>query len=234
MVGGERLGKSYTYSFIRHLSSYHDVAPVPVFLDSSYTAKDIVRDLSTKIAAEHSKPHEVDDPTKQIRHWADWLLARAIESTEDRAWWFVFDQCNELDPTSDAVDLIAYLAQSVKTLAPQGPVAKLSPKLVLLGYDDDLPDLKLGKQAYVDHVGQVRAQELTDFFSAVFQQISQELHPDRALDGTELAKRVEVSVERVLQDAEEAVGAGQCFMEAVSLAASDVVDFYREEVGHVA
>ena len=234
VVGGERLGKSYTYPFIVHLSGFRDVAAVPVFLDSSYTAADILRDLATKIAPDGSTPREVEDPAKRIRHWADWLVARAIEKTEDRALWFVFDQCNELDPTSDAVDLIAQLALNVQNPGVQGPPPELRPKLVLLGYDDPLPDLKLPrKQVYVDQVDRLEAQQLGDFFSSVFRQIHEEVRPGQPLDEAELSTTVAASVERVLQDAQEAVAGGGCYTGALNESTADVVDFYREEAGRV-
>jgi len=232
VVGGERLGKSYTYSFIVHISGFRDVAAVPVFLDSSYTAADILRDLATKIAPDGSAPREVDDPAKRIRHWADWLVARAIERTEERALWFVFDQCNELDPTSDAVQLIAQLAINVQNPGLHGPPPELRPKLVLLGYGDALPDLQLPrKQVVVDQVVKLEAQQLGSFFSAVFRDIHAHGLPGQPIDEEQLEATVAASVARVLQDAQEAVDDGGCYSRAVNESVADVVDFYREEVG---
>lgn len=233
VTGEPRLGKSYTYSFILHLSGFVSVQPVPVYLDESYTAADILRDVSTKIAPVGAEPRSVDDPAKRLAHWADWIVARANESTEDRAFWFVFDQCNDLDPNSDAVELIAHLARTIKSPAVREPARTLRPKLILLGYDDQLPDLGLPpKQVVVDHVTEVDHDELTRFFTQVFHEIHHDAHPDEEPDEQVLDSRVADSVQRVTADAKEATSAGQCYMEALAESAADAIDLYREEAAH--
>ena len=234
VTGEPRLGKSYTYSFILHLSGFVSVQPVPVYLDESYTAADILRDVSTKIAPVGAEPRSVDDPAKRLAHWADWIVARANDSTEDRAFWFVFDQCNDLDPNSDAVELIAHLARTIKSPAVREPARTLRPKLILLGYDDQLPDLGLPpKQVVVDNVTEVDHDELTRFFTQVFHEIHHGAHPDEEPDEQVLDSRVADSVQRVTADAKEATSAGQCYMEALAESAADAIDLYREEAAHV-
>ncbi|MFC7496299.1 MULTISPECIES: hypothetical protein [unclassified Nocardioides] len=234
VIGESRLGKSYTYSFILHLSGFVSVQPVPVYLDESYTAADILRDVSTKIAPEGAEPRSVDDPAKRLAHWADWIVARANESTDDRAFWFVFDQCNELDPSSDAVELIAHLARVIKSPAIHEPARTLRPKLVLLGYNDQLPDLGLPpKQVFVDTVTEVDEHELTRFFDHVFREVHEEVHPEEAPDEAQLASQVADSVQRATEDAKEATTLGQCYMEALAESAADAIDLFREEAAHV-
>jgi hypothetical protein len=232
VVGEEQTGKSYTYSFIHHLSVSRSFTPVRLILDRSSTAEDILRDLSLYVARNGDTPRQVDDPVKRMRHWAQWLVEQARHSAAPQSgWWFVFDQCNELDPSSDAVELIAQLAIAVRemTVQPGG----LRPRLVLLGYGDQLADLQLPrKQVVVDTVDTVGQSELCDFFSRVFRSVEHQRRPEAAPDEGRLDKMVEVAVQQVLEDAAQAVaeaaanGRSLSFMDALGTATEEAVDVY--------
>jgi hypothetical protein len=225
VVGEERTGKSYTFSFIHHLSSRVDFRPVLVTLDRSSTAADILLDVSLQVAARGEQPSHVDDAVKQIRHWAQWLVKQACDSTGDRPWWLVFDQCNLLDPASDAVDMIAQLSTALQYVTMQ---AGLRPRLVLLGYGTQLSDLNLPRKAeLVDQVTRVSDRHLHDFFARVFQDLDERREPPVRLAEDVLEKYVAVAVQQVIEEAETAVAEGDCFMTAVSEAAHDAVEEYE-------
>lgn len=224
VVGEERIGKSYTYSFIHHLSATPTFSPVRVVLDRSSTAADILRDLSLHVAAPGENPSQVDDPGKRPRHWAQWLVEQARRTADEHSWWFVLDQCNELDSSSDAVEMIAQLAIAVREVP---NTERYRPRLVLLGYGDQLADLKIPrKQVYVDTVDRVDSVELHEFFSGVFRDVRESRQPARQVDDAELDKLVEVAVQQVLAEAEAAAAEGGCYMEALSLAAEEAVNVY--------
>jgi hypothetical protein len=225
VVGEQQTGKSYTWWFIVHLATARGIKPVRVVLGRSSTAEDILRDLSLKVAIGDEQPDPVADPVKRLRHWAQWLVGQAARHDPGRTWWFVFDQCNELDENSDAVELIAQLAVAIREMTGDGV---RRPRMILLGYGDEYADLQLPrKQVFVDQVAPVTEAELRDFFRAVFREIDRRCRPDQMPDDDELAGLVDVAVDQVLQEAGAAVAEGTPFMTAVRRAVEETVDVYE-------
>lgn len=224
VVGEAKSGKSYTFSFILHLSAPRGIVPVRLMLSRSSTAEDILRDLSIHLAERDEKPDPVTDPVKRLRHWAQWIVRQAARADPPRTWWFVFDQCNELDRNSDAVELIAQLAVAIREMTVAGVPR---PRLVLLGYGDEFADLQLPRrQIYLDRVARVGDGELRDFFTCVFRQIDADRGVPPTTDTAVLAELVDVAVQQVLQEAQLAAGAGIPYMKALGLAVEDAVDEY--------
>lgn len=225
VVGEKKSGKSYTYSFILHLSALPGVTPVHLMLSRSSTAEDILRDLSVQIAGPRDKPESVGDPVKRLKYWARWIVCHAVRYNPPCSWWFVLDQCNELDPSSDAVELIAQLSVAIRELP---ATTRQRPRLVLLGYGDDLADLQLPpKQIYEDVVRIVSETDLRHFFERVFRDIDNERRPDRVSDGEGIAKLVEVAVRQVIEDAKMGAAGGKPYMPELRRAAEEAVRVYE-------
>lgn len=228
IVGDARSGTSYTYAFIQHLSAKEEIRPALVTLDKSSNAEDIVRELSLQLTGKRERASQAADSVKQVRHWASWLAKQACAAADGRRWWLVFDQCNQLDPGSSAVNMIAQLVTAVK----QEPVPpEQRARVILLGYGDQLADLDVPRPLrLVDKVERVGEGHLTEFFSRVFQDIDARRVPAVALDPALLNQYVAVAVHQVIGDARAGAAAkdGTCFMDALSEAAYDAIDAYRE------
>jgi hypothetical protein len=224
VVGAKNSGTSHTYSFILHLSASRGITSVRIMLSRSSTAEDIVRDLALYVAEPGVKPDPVTDSMKRLRYWAQWIVRQAARCNPRRRWWFVFDQCDELDPNSDAVELIAQLAVAIREMT--GPGLE-RPRLVLLGYDDRFADLQLPRrQVYKDTVKPVGEAEVRDFFGCVFRDIDRTRRPGVAPDDERIAKLVEVAVRRAVEDAEKAAAAGTPYMQALGFAVEEAVNEY--------
>ena len=224
--GAKNSGTSYTYSFILHLSASRGITPVRVMLSWSSTAEDIVRDLALHVAERGGKPDPVTDSVKQLRYWARWIVLQAARCNPRRRWWFVLDQCDELDPNSDAVELIAQLAVAIRETT--GPGLE-RPRLVLLGYDDRFADLQLPRmQVYTDTVKPVGEAEVRDFFDCVFREIDRTRRPGVAPDDEQIAELVEVAVRRAIEDAEKAEAKGTPYMQALGFAVEEAVNEYND------
>lgn len=225
-VTGERsTGKSYTFALIMHVSEPGRFRPAKVLLGRTSTAEDIVRELAVQVAGPSARPDPVDDPSKRLRYWALWLVEQARRSLPDRPWWFVFDQCNELDPGSDAVELISQLALAIAEMSPDP--GQRRPRLVLLGYNDNLADLPLPRrQVSADKVERANGSDVRAFFHRVISRASLRSANEAALDDAEVEEQVAIVVQQVLRYAEEADRAGNCYMRALSVAAEEVLDAY--------
>lgn len=224
VVGPKKSGKSYTFSFILHLSEPRGITPVRVMLSRSSTAEDILRELSVPLVGPGEKPDPVTEPMKRLRHWAQWIVSHVERHNPPGSWWFVFDQCNELDPNSDAVEFIAQLAIAIREMT--GPRLK-RPRLVLLGYCDQLADLQLPRrQVYEDIVKIVSEADLRAFFGCVFREKDETRRPGSAPDEERMAKLVEVTVRHVVEEATTAAAMGTPYMKALGIAAEEAVDVY--------
>ncbi len=220
--GEEQVGKSYTYSFISHLSARKGFAVVRVPLHVASTAEEVLLEIATHLGAEQDIPDSLTDPAKQCRQWAVWLVARAVRVQPRRAWWFVLDQCNELEEGAGAVELIAQLALAIKEVNVE-PAYR--PRLVLLGRCQALADLRLpDKQVFDDKVGVVSESEVRDFFSRVFRETESARCPttEEGLD-----KVVEEAVREVFRIAEEQSQAHDTpFMQELAAAVEGSLDVY--------
>jgi hypothetical protein len=225
-VSGERsAGKSYTFSLLQHLSDRCGIQPAKVIVGKTSTAEDVLRDFAVRVAAPGARPDPVEDPTKRLRYWALWLVEQAKRTSPTRPWWFVIDQCNDLDPTSEVVELIAQLAKAVKEATLRPPERR--PRLVLLGYGDDLADLPLPrKQVHPDQVRRASEADVKTFFAQYFREAAKRTQGVETIDETVLGQHVAIAAEQVLREATEAERAGRSYMLALSRAAEGAVDVF--------
>jgi hypothetical protein len=225
-VSGEpSAGKSYTFSLLRHLSARCSITPVRVIVGNTSTAEDVLRDLAVFVAPDGNRPERVEDPTKRLRYWANWLVQQARRSSPDRPWWFVIDQCNELDAGSEVVELIGHLSSAIAEMVPDPDEKR--PRLVLLGYGDDLADLPLPrKQIHPDEVRRASATDVTTFFAQYFREAARRKNGTNPIDEAALSQHVSIAVDQVLREAENAERAGNPYMPALSRAAEVAVDVF--------
>ena len=225
-VSGESsAGKSYTFSLLQHLSDRCGIQPAKVIVGKTSTAEDVLRDFAVRVAAPGARPDPVEDPTKRLRYWALWLVEQAKRTSPTRPWWFVIDQCNDLDPTSEVVELIAQLAKAVKEATLRPPERR--PRLVLLGYGDDLADLPLPrKQVHPDQVRRASETDVRTFFTQYFREAAKRSQGSETVDETALGQHVAIAAEQVLREAAEAERAGRSYMLALSRAAEGAVDVF--------
>ncbi|MBB5790184.1 hypothetical protein [Jiangella mangrovi] len=224
VIGDRDVGKSYTYQLIQHLAAPCGFAYARVVLDRSSTASDVMRELQLQIARESLPDDAIADPIKRLRYWALWVAQQA-QLTPEQWWWFVFDQCDELDPGSDAVELIAQLSSVVAEMSLAGGVRR--PRLLLLGYGDNLADLPLPpKQVVWDTVSPAGEQDLRDFFTVVLREAHERLQNGGGVDEARLAEHVDVAVREVLAAADASRQQGAGYMRAIATAAEGVLDVY--------
>lgn len=225
-VTGERsAGKSYTFSLLQHLADRCGIQPARVIVGKTSTAADVMRDFMVRVVTSGAHPDVVDDPTKRLRYWAMWLAEQAKRSSPTRPWWFVIDQCNDLDPTSEVVEFIAQLASAVKELTIHSPERR--PRLVLLGYGDDLADLPLPrKQVHPDQVRRASEADVTTFFTQYFREAAKRTQDAEPVDEGVLGQHVAIAAEQVLRAAAEAEEAGHSYMLALSRAAEGAIDVF--------
>ena len=172
---------------LQHLSPWCRINPVKVDADRA-TAADVVRDLAVRIHPD-LRPDPVDDPTKRLRYWALWLVEQARRAQGRPWWWFVFDQCNELDPGSDVVEFIAQLAIAIKEMTP-APGEK-RPRLILLGYDEHLADIPLPrKQVHPDQVRRASESDVRTFFTGYLNKVSRPVNGTEPIDDAARSIRV--------------------------------------------
>ena len=221
VTGERRAGRSYTFSLLQHLSPWCRINPVKVDADRA-TAADVVRDLAVRIHPD-LRPEPVDDPTKRLRYWALWLVEQARRAQGRPWWWFVFDQCNELDPGSDVVEFIAQLAIAIKEMTP--PPGEKRPRLILLGYDDHLADIPLPrKQVHPDQVRRASESDVRTFFTGYLTKVSRPVNGTNPADGTQLGQYVSAVVDEVLGAARQAEAQGGSYMQALRAAAEGAID----------
>jgi len=225
VTGENAAGKSYTFSLLQHLSERCGLQPARVIVGKTSTAEDVLRDLAVRIAQPGARPDPVDDPTKWLRYWALWLVEQARRSSPTRPWWFVIDQCNDLDAGSEVVELIAQLAVAIAEITP-APTER-RPRLVLLGYGDELADLPLPpKQIHPDEVRRASETDVEAFFTQFFREATKRKAGSAALDEALLGKHVAVAVEQVIREAQNAERAGGSYMRALSRSAEGALDVF--------
>ncbi|CAL9310790.1 hypothetical protein [Streptomyces sp. SudanB25_2051] len=143
LVDGEPYsGRSYTYTFIRHIAQHQGFRPARVLLGPTMTATKVVRRLAAFVSDPRAGvvppvPTDLDDPLPALDEAVHWVVLQAT-AAEDR-YWFVLDDCDRLDPGSDVWDLISQLALA---LYEHAPVRRdQAPRLVLLGYGESTRQL---------------------------------------------------------------------------------------------
>ncbi|MET9964024.1 AAA family ATPase [Streptomyces sp. NPDC006326] len=135
-------GRSYTYSLIRHLGQHCGFRPVRVTLSRTSTAKQVVRRLAEFVEDPRTpifplNPAPLNDPLPSLDDDVYRLVSRATAA--DERFWFVLDECDKLDMTSDVCDCIGQLAQAVFDFTPVRE--ETVPRLVLLGYGPTMRQL---------------------------------------------------------------------------------------------
>ena len=220
-VSGENdTGTSHPFCLIQYLAAVKGFPVAVATLSSTSTAEDVTSQLAMRMDLNREPPTS-QDPAKRVNYWAIWLVEQARQSSPGRPWWFVVDQCNELDPGSDAVELIAQLANE---LTKTTPLDSRRSRLVLLGHNDRLSQLPLRRAiAPQVRVELLTAADLYDYFMRVFTETgSANTQPD------ELEELVKLAVEEVLDIAStRAQQDGVSFMSALSQAAEETVDEFR-------
>lgn len=176
-------GRSYTYTFIRHIGQHHRFRPVRVILDPASTAVRVLGQLAAFVEADSAlsparspvlspAPPGTSGLNDLLPTRYSAVLRVVREATDPEApVWFVLDDCDRLDPGSDVWELIGQLARAVSEYEPKP--GEQPPRLVLLGYSEaarPLPhDLRNSIQR--DRARVAGPAELEAFFTRCFQEV---------------------------------------------------------------
>ncbi|MCB5183036.1 AAA family ATPase, partial [Streptomyces antimicrobicus] len=223
-------GRSYTYSFIRHLGAHCGFRPVRVTLERTSTAQEVVQRLAEYVADPHPagsrisplNPTQLNDPLPSLGNAVHRIVSQATAATEQ--FWLVLDECDKLDATSDVWDCIGKLALAVYE---HTPVRRRSaPRLVLLGYSPTVRQLpyEVGKNEVRDTARIAGPEDLQKFFREFFAAT-----PPPGGQAPAGPEQVEALVGAVLPAVLEASrGPGpDCYMRKVCTAAEETVRLYR-------
>ncbi|MEV8533332.1 ATP-binding protein [Streptomyces sp. NPDC051211] len=234
LVDGEPgSGRSYTYSFIRHLSAHCGFRPVRVTLDQASTAEQVVQRLADFVIDPRThisplNPTRLNDPLPSIGAAVHRIVREATAAPEQ--FWLVLDECDKLDVNSDAWDCIGKLALAIYEHAPVHRAA--APRLVLLGYSATMRQLpyEIRKNEVRDTARITGADDLQMFFRQFFAEAAATAGPDdpaaaAPVDEHRIATLVETVVPAVLQAA-EAPGEDS-YMRKVCTAAEEAVRLYQ-------
>ncbi|MFJ9848280.1 hypothetical protein [Streptomyces sp. NPDC101150] len=228
LVDGEPgSGRSYTYTFLRHLGQHHGFRPARVTLSRNSTADKLIRRLADIVDAPSARPSlnpmGPNDPLPSIDEAVHWVVGRA--TALDKPLWLVIDECDKLDPGSDVWDVIGQLALAIYEQA----CGNQAPRLVLLGYGPGMYPLPydLKSSQCRDTARIIGERELHDFFDQYFRE-----SPPACLGEGELAEKhlsgmVDFAVEEVLHAARKGGNGGECYMRKVCVAAEGAVSAYR-------
>ncbi|MFE0735985.1 trypsin-like peptidase domain-containing protein [Streptomyces sp. NPDC058855] len=216
-------GRSYTYEFIRHLGQHCGFRPVRVTLSRTTTAARLVERLAAFVAGPGRdeiplNPTRLNDPLPAYEDAVHRVVARASASGE--RFWLVLDDCDRLDPGSDAWDCIGVLARAVYEHAPVR--IGTAPRLVLLGHPTGRRQLpyEVRKTEYRDTTRQLDEGDLRAFFAGFF---AEECAPG---GGAVLRELTDTAVTEVLRAAESRDPA-ESWSRRVCTAVEDVVRLHR-------
>jgi hypothetical protein len=195
VTGATKTGKSHTLQYIAYLREVLDNFRF-VYVDlETYMQRvgaprviepiDIARTLVRKLGYDLALPERPSD-----MQWANWILefCDAIEPLADadqHRRWIVIDAFNKVVMTQQTLDLVQQLAARVgQSLG--------SFRLVLLGYDDRLPDA-VGMHVQREHIEPIDMRDLLEFFAAAHAQCQVPCDEDvleatleRVLDGLDM------------------------------------------------
>ncbi|RSS79098.1 AAA family ATPase [Streptomyces sp. WAC06614] len=223
-------GRSYTYSFIRHLGVHCGFRPVRVTLDRTSTAEQVVQRLAEFVADPHAaapaapplNPTRLNDPLPSIDDAVHRIVSQATAATEQ--FWLVLDECDKLDVTSDVWDCIGKLALAVYEHAPVR--RRAAPRLVLLGYSSTMRQLpyEIRKNEVRDTARIAEPEDLQRFLRQFFTDT-----PAPGADAPPAQERVEALVGAVLPALLEAARAPgtDSYMRKVCTAVEETVRLYR-------
>ncbi|MFJ5798026.1 HAD family hydrolase [Streptomyces decoyicus] len=237
LVDGEPgSGRSYTYSFLRHIGQHRGFRPVRVTLSRTATAAKVVRRLADFVAGPQAgtaplNPTELNDLLPSIDEAAHWVAGRATAGEE--RFWLVLDECDKLDPSSDVWDFIGQLATAIyEHAAVRGDQA---PRLVLLGYGRSMRQLPYDLRGNLswDTARIVEPGDLRHFFDQVFHEAPPEILGTGQPRESAIAELVEVAVHEVLRATGTDGGDGgdggdrEGYMRKLCTAAEGAVRVYR-------
>ncbi|MFF4602977.1 hypothetical protein ACFY12_09530 [Streptomyces sp. NPDC001339] len=231
LVDGEPdSGRSYTYTFLRHIGQHSGFRPVRVTLSRTSTAAEVVRRLADFVTGPGAGPAPFDrtgrgDPLPSIDEAAHWVAARATAA--DERLWLVLDECDKLDPSSDVWDFIGQLALALyEHTAARGEQA---PRLVLLGYGRSMRQLPYDLRGSIcwDTARVAEPQDLRAFFDLAFHESAPRSPVTAGLPESTVAELVDVAVEEVLCAAGRGGEEGQSYMRRVCSAAEEAIRVYQ-------
>ncbi|WP_262387221.1 ATP-binding protein [Streptomyces sp. TRM49041] len=238
LVDGEPAsGRSYTYSFIRHIGQHHGFRPARIMLGPTTTAGKVVRRLATFVSDPHAGiappvPTDLNDLLPTLDE-AVHSVVRHATGAED-VFWFVLDDCDRLDPGSDVWDLISQLALAIFEQEPLH--REQAPRLVLLGYGPSMRQLPhdLRHSLSWDRARIAGADDIRAFFDRYVHE-----RPPASLAGLAAEEReealaglAEVAVEEVLAaigDSGSGRGDGDTYMRRLCTAVEGAVRVYPSE-----
>ncbi|MFE7130559.1 hypothetical protein ACFVIM_06855 [Streptomyces sp. NPDC057638] len=220
-------GRSYTYKLLRHVGHHQGFRPARVTLSRTATAEKVIRRLAGFVAFAGAQaplnPTELNDLLPSIDEAAHWVVGRAT-AAEGRLW-FVLDECDRLDASSDVWDLIGQLALAIyEHTAVRGDQA---PRLVLLGYGPTMRQLPYDLHGSVSHDTAHAAEpaDLRDFFDQYFHESPPRLPGGARAGEPVIAAFVDAAVREVLRVAPPRDDAE--YMRRVGTAAEGAVRVYQ-------
>ncbi|MFJ3921878.1 AAA family ATPase [Streptomyces sp. NPDC090022] len=226
LVDGEPdSGRSYTYTFLRHLGLHCSFHPVRVSLNQASTGEEIVRRLAGFLADSAGipplNPTQLNDPLPSIDDAVHDIVRRATAARE--RFWLVIDECDRADVNSDVWDCIGKLAQAIYDHTPVRRDA--APRLVLLGYSTSMRQLpyEIRKNEVRDTARQADTDDMRLFFEQFFAEPAAPEQPPP--DPAGVTALVEAALPAVLEAA-RAPGPDS-YMRKLCTAAENTVRVYR-------
>ncbi|WP_328972688.1 AAA family ATPase [Streptomyces sp. NBC_00239] len=226
--GAPDSGRSYTFSYIRHLAQHCEFTPVRVVLSRTSTAAEVLQELATWVAPDTTDHRtglatlnatQLNDPQARLQNDANSVVRWATASEE--RFWLVFDECDRLDVNSDVWDCIGKLARAIYGNArPES-----APRLVLLGYSPSMPHLPHEIRNYQcwDTARVLEEKDLRGFFNELFTGSPEPPGPPSDFEG--VAALVDAAVSEALRAAQ---GPGEgSYMQRICTAAEAAVRVYE-------
>ncbi|WP_051877171.1 hypothetical protein [Streptomyces natalensis] len=220
-------GRSYTYTFLRHLGQQSGFRPARVTLSPTSTADKVVRRLAgyTDDPTGRLPPlnlAELNDLLPSLDDAAHWVVRRA--AALDQPLWLVLDECDMLERSSDVWDLIGELGLAIY----EQVCGDRSPRLVLLGYGPtmhQLPD-DLRVNQCQDTARVVDPRDLHGFFDQYFHESPPAWLGEGPAAEEQITELVRLAVDEVLRFA-NAPGGEESYMRRICRAAEGAVRVYQ-------
>ncbi|MGW1765605.1 hypothetical protein ACWCQL_16225, partial [Streptomyces sp. NPDC002073] len=221
--GDPGTGRSYTFHLIRHIAQHSRFTPARVKLDNTMTAASVMRVLNSFVPYPHQNrrpaspdpdnaslnPARLNDALPSLNEDVHDLVGRATDASD--TYWFILDECDKLDATSDVWDCIGKLALAIFEHS-SGP-GHVAPRLVLLGYSATMRQLpyEIRKNECRDVARPAGPDDLRTFFGQFFAQTPDPLAPDPgpdAVTGPPASDRIAALVEQAASAVLTAAGNG--------------------------
>ncbi|GGU73668.1 hypothetical protein GCM10010211_44570 [Streptomyces albospinus] len=223
-------GRSYTYTFLRHIAQHSGFHPVRVVLSHTSTASQVIRRLAAFLSDPHTgaqpfDPTQLNDLLPAIDDAVHWVIGQATAA--DEHYWLVLDECDKLDPRSDVWDFIGQLALAIyEHAAVRGDQA---PRLVLLGYGRSMYQLPYDLRGSLcwDTARVVERQDLHSFFDQYFHESPPRLTDTAQPEESVIAGLVDEAVDAVLQDSRARDDDGDSYMRKICTAAEKAIRVYQ-------